>query len=635
MIFENEKKLLYIIRYTPSLFIISISIILASFFYLENKNNFEKEKEEIQIEHLEKSKELIKSEVQSVYEYIQRERASTEKDLKKTLDEALQNAYKTAITLYKNNQDKPKNEIKKIILDALRNVRFNDGRGYFFIYDMNGNNVMHPITPSLEGKEMINYQDLKGAYVVKDFIKLLQDKDEAYYEWYWYRPNDKEETEQRKIGLAKNFKPFNWFIGTGEYVEDFEKNVQEKVLRNIREIRYGNHGYIFIINYDSVYLSHIRKNFIGKNAIANNDTKAIRKVISDLKEISKNGEGYYSYIQNRKPGSDKPTEKISYVKGLNEWNWMIGTGFYQDDINQEIQHKKDILDEKLSEKITNTILISIVLTIILLFISLYISKALYRMFETYKRNIQKYIDENTKNQNILAQQSKMAAIGEMINNIAHQWRQPLSIITTSATGMKAQKEMDVLSDKALISGLDNINSASQYLSKTIDNFRYFFASDQRKTYFKLTKTIDKVVSLVEYGSYEDKIEIIKECEDIEMNNYENELIQVLLNIFNCSKDISDKRERKDKIFIIKTQKINDKIIITIKDNSGGIPENNLENIFDPYLSNNKTRSTSLGLFTSKETITKQMDGDIKIENIVFEYKGNNYKGVEIKIEFNL
>ncbi len=106
--------------------------------------------------------------------------------------------------------------------------------------------------------------------------KLLSIKENSFYEWYWFNPLNPDR-QRKKIGLVQNFKPFNWFIGTGEYIEDFEKEVQEKVLKHIREIKFGNNGYIFIINYDSIYLSHIRKNFIGKNAITNNDAIEIKK----------------------------------------------------------------------------------------------------------------------------------------------------------------------------------------------------------------------------------------------------------------------------------------------------------------------------------------------------------------------
>ncbi len=103
----------------------------------------------------------------------------------------------------------------------------------------------------------------------------------------------------------------------------------------------------------------------------------------------------------------------------------------------------------------------------------------------------------------------MAAMGEMIANIAHQWRQPLSTITTTSTGMMLQKEMNILEDKFLIEGLEGINNSAQYLSSTIDDFRNFFKTDKKKKKFSLQETLDKAISLVYTQFHNNNIEIIK------------------------------------------------------------------------------------------------------------------------------
>ena len=368
MLFENEKKLLKIIKYTPTIFVITITILILAVSFFDNKNKFEADKEKIRLEYTQKNEENIKQRVYEVYNYIKREQEYTELELKKTLKEAIDTAYNIAETIYVNNPNKSNEEIKKLVVDALRNVRFNNGRGYYFIYENSGKNILLPHNTEREGKDFWNYQDAKGAYIIKDMTKLLSTNDEAFYEWYWYNPTNPD-VQRKKIGLVKNLKQFDWFIGTGEYVEDFEKEVQEKVLKNIREIRFGNNGYIFVINYDSIYLSHIIKNFIGQNAVTNNDTVGIKKVIEDLMEIAKKGEGFYSYIQNKKPDNEQPIKKVSFVKGLENWSWMIGTGFYEDEIEEEILKLKTKLDEKYRNTVRNIVLIDIFLLIILLIVS--------------------------------------------------------------------------------------------------------------------------------------------------------------------------------------------------------------------------------------------------------------------------
>jgi len=470
MIFQSEKQLLKIIKYTPSIFIILISIFLVTILFFENKKTFEKEKRAIEAEFTQKNKQVIKEQVDSVYTYIINEQKNTQEHLQQSLKEALNNAHAIAYSLYINNKNKPKEEVKALIISALRNITFNKGRGYFFIYEKTGRNVMLPYSPELEGKDFINHQDAKGTFIIQEVIELLKSTDETFYEWYWFKPNDKSK-QQKKVGYYKNFEPLDWFIGTGEYIEDFEKEVQERVLNTIKQIRYGENGYIFVINYDSIYLSHIRDSYIGQSAVANNDTIDIKKVIDDLIVIAKEGEGYYSYIQNKKPDTNMPIKKISFVKGLQNWQWMIGTGFYEDDVSNAITLKKEELNEDFKNYMNNTIQIAFFLTFILLLFSIYFSDLLQKKFQKYKDEINQHLSNNEKQQSLLSQQSKMAAMGEMIGNIAHQWRQPLSTITTSATGMQLQQELNLLEAKDLLKGLESINKSAQYLSHTIDDFR--------------------------------------------------------------------------------------------------------------------------------------------------------------------
>ncbi|WP_419765860.1 MAG: cache domain-containing protein [Arcobacter sp.] len=636
MIFENEKKILKIIKYAPSVFILLVSIIILTIQFIEKNNTFQKEKIKIQNEYIERNKELIKDRVNEVYTYIQNEKKSTEEDLKDSLSLAINNAHAIAQTIYKNNKDKDPKFVKKLIIDALRNIRFNDGRGYYFIYDKKGVNHLLPYNRELEGKSFWNHKDAKGIPIVRQMIEVLKTKDESYCQWHWYNPL-KPDVQKRKIGLVKNFEPFDWFIGTGEYVEDFEKDIQNRILKHIQNIRFGKSGYIFIINYDSIYLSHIRKEFINQNAVTNNDTIEIKKVIKDLIEISKNGQGYYAYTQNKKPGVEKPINKTSYVKGLNEWSWMIGTGFYQDDMEKSIQDRKAYLDQDFKKRLVQTIQIELLLVFILLLFSIYFSKILQNIFEKYTKDIEHHIETNNKQQNMLAYQSKMAAMGEMIGNIAHQWRQPLSAISTTSTGLKLQKEMNMLDDKFLLKSLNDINAAAQFLSSTIDDFRNFFKVNKEKSIFSIKDILKKSISLVSAQFKNHDIAIIENIEDIKITNFQNELIQVVINILNNAKDeLVKKHKDSKKIILINTQILEDTLIIEIKDNAQGIPLDILDRIFEPYFTTkHKRQGTGVGLFMSREIINKNMKGNIKAYNSTFVYQNCEYNGAVFRITLPL
>ena len=131
----------------------------------------------------------------------------------------------------------------------------------------------------------------------------------------------------------------------------------------------------------------------------------------------------------------------------------------------------------------------------------------------------------------------MAAMGEMIGNIAHQWRQPLSMISTCATGTKLQNEMGIITEKEINEGFDTINNTAQHLSQTIEDFRtYFNPKNNKESIFDVEKSIQKVLSLVKAQFLNNEITIVKNTTSLKIESLENELIQALVNILNNSRD---------------------------------------------------------------------------------------------------
>jgi signal transduction histidine kinase len=228
----------------------------------------------------------------------------------------------------------------------------------------------------------------------------------------------------------------------------------------------------------------------------------------------------------------------------------------------------------------------------------------------------------------------MAAMGEMLANIAHQWRQPLSAISTAATGVKLQKEINCLTDKDFDSALTSINSSAQYLSHTIDDFRNFFNPNNSKVQeFNITKTFNKILSILSAQFIAKKIEIIKNIENIKLSSIENELMQVLINILNNSRDVLEKIEDQKRLIFIDSYKNQKNLIIEIKDNAKGISEEIIDRIFEPYFTTkHKSQGTGIGLYMSKSIIEKHLKGSITVTNTTYTYENMKYKGAKFTIE---
>jgi signal transduction histidine kinase len=250
--------------------------------------------------------------------------------------------------------------------------------------------------------------------------------------------------------------------------------------------------------------------------------------------------------------------------------------------------------------------------------------------------VQKKTKELIQKENILNHQSKMAAMGEMIENIAHQWRQPLSVISTVATGSKLKKELGLLSDEDFYETMNIINNSSQHLSKTIDDFRNFFNNDKEVVAFNIDIPIDKVLYLIDSKLKNRNITVVKNIQEIYATGLENEFIQVILNIINNSMDALEDKKNIHKFIFINTYKKNNYIVIEIKDNAEGIKENILDRIFEPYFTTkHKSQGTGIGLYMSLEIIEKHMNGKLSVSNKNYIYKDVKYKGAEFKIELPL
>ena len=215
-------------------------------------------------------------------------------------------------------------------------------------------------------------------------------------------------------------------------------------------------------------------------------------------------------------------------------------------------------------------------------------------------------------------QSKNAQMGEMIGNIAHQWRQPLSVISTSASGMQLEKEMNVLSDDKFKVYTNSIVNSTVYLSETIDIFRDYIKEKKELKKVILQDRIELSINIIKASLKSHYIKLINntlDIEPIEITIVVGELSQVLINIFNNSKDIMIERDIKDKWIKIDLTKQDNKAVITIEDNGGGISDDILSKIFDPYFTTkHQSQGTGLGLHMSKEIIEKSLHGILSVEN---------------------
>ncbi|XPV70035.1 MAG: CheR family methyltransferase [Halarcobacter sp.] len=257
-----------------------------------------------------------------------------------------------------------------------------------------------------------------------------------------------------------------------------------------------------------------------------------------------------------------------------------------------------------------------------------------------KAIILSFIDktEYIEQDRLIFQQAKLVSMGEMISNISHQWRQPLSMITTVASGLKLKSELENIDIDFITENMDIILSQAKYLSETIDNFRNFIKEKREFSNTTITKVIDETLNLVEASLKNNFISIVIDAKkDIEIDASTNELVEALINLINNSKDalIENVKDDSDRFIFITTNLIsNDSIELKITDTAGGINEKIINRVLEPYFTTkHESLGTGLGLAMVDKIVRERHNGKIEIFNEEFEYNSKTYKGVSFSLIF--
>ena len=238
--------------------------------------------------------------------------------------------------------------------------------------------------------------------------------------------------------------------------------------------------------------------------------------------------------------------------------------------------------------------------------------------------VKEEVEDNRRKDQQMLEQSRLAQMGEMISMIAHQWRQPLSAITATTGSMSVHMQLGEHSEKYMEEGIEKINKYTQHLSTTITDFRNFFKPDKEKSLTSLNEVV--LGSLHIIGSSLESQGIIVETfleSEEKVFSYPNELKQVVLNLMKNAQDIfaersldkSDATKNMEARIWIETQTHDNEVELRIRDNAGGVLQENISYIFDPYFTTKeKQDGTGLGLYMSKMIVEDHCEGRLEVKN---------------------
>lgn len=380
---KKQIKLISAIKVFFFAALILLTVLIVALQISHSRQQFAERAQQLRTDHVAQKKAMIKQEVMQVVNLINFKRNQSYHQAQQITKQRVYQAHAIAQRLYDQFQmSKPASEVKKIIIETLRALRYPQDDGYYFITSLDGVAVLFADRPQLEGENLLNIQDPTGKFVVKDMIDIANQHGEGEYTYQWTKPNAPDRN-YAKTAYIKRFTPYNWFIGTGLYVDDVENGIQNKLLEMIAQIRFGENGYIFVNRLNGDVLSTQGKHYFGKKKLwelFDKNPQKIKNLFSKEYAAATKPNGdfiYYTFEKMASSGTGlQEYNKASFIYGIQDWQWLVGAGVYLDEVEAQISVLENHQARQLHKDIKATLLAAVILLLVFLWLFHVLSRLL-------------------------------------------------------------------------------------------------------------------------------------------------------------------------------------------------------------------------------------------------------------------
>ena len=423
-------------------------------------------------DYLAGQKSLIKGEVDQAIEVMDQLWLESDRQARRTVQFRVDEAWSIANHLYRcYRSSKSAAEIKRLIIAALRPIRYRQGQGYYFITRGDGLEVLFADHPEMEGRKLLSVQDTEGRFVVRDMISIAHEKGEGFYQYTWSRPGSKGSGFE-KISYVKHFAPFDWIIGTGVYLDETRDQFQRLLADYAKKHRFGpeRNGYIFIIrlhdiaggpNFGSMYVNPNRPDLIGKELSDETPDARGKKFRQEfLLHLRQHGEGFVSYWYKKFAAADA-VPKISFFKLTSDRHFIVAAGVYLDDLEKQSL----ALLASAKKELVSDLQLYLLPVMFLLLLYLFWFRGLYRQLANGIMLLTDFF-------------SGAARRGELIDSRKLRFAE-LSVLAEHANQMlqdKQQAEQQLRSSESLFRSL--VENAPTGIFLTDDHFQFIYANEQ-------------------------------------------------------------------------------------------------------------------------------------------------------------
>ncbi|PWJ42973.1 sensor histidine kinase [Sediminitomix flava] len=476
---RNEKRSLQDATQRPIVLITLITIVILSTIWgTQEYKKFQNDIVELRLNYLDENKKRVVTVLNHSLKFLQHKKQQNEKILRESLEERIQESYVLIKHIYERFEGKKsREEILEIIKVALGNVEFNEGRGYFFIYGMDGTTVMTQNEGFVEGKSALDIQDKKGKYYIKEMINTCKKYGQGYVQYYVKIPRTPSEKQYPKYSYIKEFKPLNILIGAGEYLDNIISDIQETVLNRF-SYQSGLEGNIFVLDKDlrfklldnNIYLkprNDIRfKDIFIANPELSYTVSNFRKMVHQNQGATK----YYNSLLYRKDENNELVRTNLYGVYIPEWKWIIGCKSDMADFSTIMLDEKEKLKQQLLYSFLQIGIITLTLMISLWWIINNMTNKIFEEIVEFATFFSTASERKAKIdiENLHFQEFKQ--LGALANNMIEEreesmkeLQQAYNEIQTSEEELRQQSEMLQLTNDHLKSLLTQLKSTQNQL----------------------------------------------------------------------------------------------------------------------------------------------------------------------------
>ena len=617
---KNIPRLMIII---PVAAIVVLTVLITYFYISYRHQHFKLESQRLKQEYVKSEKNQLKSRLESLYLLLTKKYTNMEKPMSEELISRINVAHDTAEYLHKRySRGYNEKAVQELIIGALSRMTWHNKDEFIWVTDKKGNNLLSQ-NEALK-KNLWEYKDADDRFIIQEEIKLVNEHKEAFLKARFdpLKP-------RVQLMYLKDFGHYDWFFGTGMHHLDEYERIKKNIISTLMAIQTDPDEYYYITNSKGDIIYHPTME-LGSNILALKDKQGFAYIKEQIKVAKEKGAGYVRYISKSRR-YDVVSTKTTLSIYFKPFDWIVSTGFYATNIQNAIDKQQSILKEDIEKEIQTILIFSFALAILVILLTLAFSRRISEIFIDYKdrvkvretalhdlndslkEQVRVEVSAQREKEKMLIQQSKMAAMGDMISMIAHQWRQPLNQMSYVMMNIDGAYDDRSLSREYLDGKLKEGENLLEYMSHTIDDFRDFFKPDKEKEDLVLCDLVDSAVGLIEKGLEKHHVRLEKNYEcNISLLVYKNEMIQVLLNLL---KNAQEALEEKDNACIkIHIYLDADVAKVCISDNGDGIEDENIEKIFEPYFSTKAHQGTGLGLYMSQMIISEHMDGSLEAQS---------------------